>query len=639
MPLNLKSKIVAFDTETTGLNPYGSFKRWGFEPARPFAFSFCDLEGNTEFVRWQVEPKTRRVIPNKKDLPFLKSILEDESITKIGHNTGYDIRMVEKMGFNFKGEVHDTLIMMHVCTGGSEMMYGLKYISKKYLEIPDEDEKELQVSTIRARNKGKKLGWYLAKKETHGNQHIKADYWMADPELLEKYATQDAVRASMLYQLCLQRMSRSAKLRNIYKKEMKLFWVVKKMEERGVRVHPEDIEKLELFYNDYMRTQLLVAEKHGGKNLNFRSPKQLVQKFIVEKKHTPLTYTEKGSPQVNSDFLVSIKDKDPLAKAVLEYNGAKHGIVSFLIPYKNYMVQEDGVWVLHTNYKQCGPVTGRFSASDPNLMQVASETSGRKRTEVSLHPRRCFGPRPGHVWYAPDYSQIEVWIFSFQAKEPTMMKALLAGHDFHGAVAKQSWGDQKDYEAQKSYYRKRAKLVLFCKLYGGGVKKTAYLLDCSESEAKSFIEKFNSQLPGVTSYMAKMVYEAKSKRVLYNPYGRMYKIEPDYAYKAVNYMIQGTAADVMKSSMIYLQKLIDRKWRNCNLLLTLHDELIIEVPKKSHSKELIRDIVSEMQRDSQRVGIPVPLPVSMKLITHRWSEEIKLCDKHYDINCIPCTPR
>lgn len=632
----LTGKEISFDTETTGLNPWGDQKRWGFYPARPFAFSFCDAEGETKFFRWEVDPKTRQVKPRTDHLRFMQVLFSDPTVSIIGHNIGYDIRMCEQLGLKFKCKIHDTLIMMHVVTGGSELQYGLKFLGKKYLEVDDDDEKELQQDTIRARNRGKKLGWCLASRDTHGKEPIKADYWMANPKLLEKYAVRDAERAMMLFALCKEEIETTENLHRVYTREMKLFHVVKKMEDRGVRLYPKEVDTLEKFYKEYMVKQKKIADANGGKGMNFKSSKQKLQKFITERGHKPIYFTKKGNPSINGDFLVAIKDKDPLASAILEYNGASHGIVSFLKPYRNFMVEENGCWVLHPNYKQCGPVTGRFSCSDPNLMQVASETSGRKRTEIALHPRRCFGPREGYIWYAPDYSQIEVWIFSFFAQEPAMMKALLEGHDFHGAVGKQSWGDATDYEANKGYYRKRAKLVLFCKLYGGGKKKTAYLLDCTEDDAGKFIAKFDSQLPGVTTYMQKMVRQARNQGVIVNPFGRQYKIDPDFSYKAVNYMIQGSAADMMKNSMIHLDNLFTRKWKGCHLLLTLHDELIIEVPLKLHSKKLMRDIMVEMQRDSKEVGVPVPLPVSMKVIPKQWSDEVKICDKHLDIKCKQC---
>ena len=202
-----------------------------------------------------------------------------------------------------------------------------------------------------------------------------------------------------------------------------------------------------------------------------------------------------------------------------------------------------------------------------------------------------------------------------------MMPALLAGHDFHGEIAKRCWGMEKDYLDRKSYYRKRAKLLMFCKLYGGGTKKVAYLMECEVNEAAKFVAKYDSELPGVQRFMKRMINRATRETKLVNPFGRTYYLKPDLAYRAVNYMIQGTCADIMKQAMINVDNLFQKSWNGCHLLLTLHDELIIEVPKELHSKRLMRDIVKAMQGDFHtKVNCPKALPVSMKMVTSRWSK-------------------
>lgn len=634
--LDLKQKRIVFDTESTGLNPWGDKKRWGFYPARPFAYSFSDLEGNTHFIRWQVDPLTREVLVNKKDLPFLQDILEDERIEKIGHNIGFDIRMSEMTGFKVRGKLHDTLIMMHIVTGGSEMQYGLKYLGKKYLEIEDDDELNLQESVNQNRRKARKLKYRLATKETHGNDFLKADYWLADPKKLERYAVQDAVRTAMLFLLAKEDIETDEGLYETYQMEMELFWCIKSMEEIGTQVYPEKINELEKFYTEYMQKQTKIAESNGGKGLNFKSPKQMVQKFIHERKHQPIKLTATGQPSIDGDFLVSISKKDPLAKAIIEYKTANHAISSFLKPYKNFMVKENGVWVLHPNYKQCGPITGRLSCSDPNLMQVGSESSAKRKSDITLMPRKCFGPRPGCIWYAPDYSQEEVWLAMFHAEEENGIKFLLSGKSFHDQLCKESWSDEEDYKENHQAYRKKTKIIVFTKFYGGGKNKVSQELECSPEEAWEFMQRLSRQIPGVDRFMELKTREARNNGFIRTSFGRKCIVDPELCYKGMNYDIQGTAADIMKRAMIRLAKKFTGRWSGVRILLTLHDELIIEVPLKLHSKALMRDIIEAMQADSKKAGIPVPLPVSMKLIKSNWSEEIKLCDKHLDINCSSC---
>jgi len=630
--MNLKDKLLAFDCEATGLNPWGDLERWGSYPARPYAFSFSNSEFETEYVRFQVNPKNRGVNYFESFLSisrfeWLKKLLEDPTIIKIGHNIGYDIRMCRHIGIEVKGEIHDTLIMAHVVTGGSLLSYGLKELGVRIAEFPDEDERDLKEATRKARTAGKKLGWALATKELHGRDPIKADYWMAPDELCKRYAVQDAQRTMFLFLAWHDRIMNDPSMRRVYEREIALSRVVAKMENRGTQFLPDQATKLRKFYEAYRAKQLEIADTNGGKGLNFRSPKQMVTKFIDEKGYEPIYYTQKGNPQINGDSLKFWHENkgDKLAGAILESKGASHMISGFLDPYERFKVKEnDKTWVLHPNYRQCGPVTGRFSCGDPNLMQVASPTTGRRKTEITLRPREAFGPRNGYIWYLPDYSQIEVWVFSFLAKEHAMCEALLQGRDFHGAVAEKVWGKLPTFESDHSYFRKRAKLLMFCKLYGGGVNKVAYLTDSTPEEAEIFVREFDTQLPGISTYMKRMTTKAEREGKIINPLGRTYYIDPNFCYRAVNYMVQGTSADILKNAMIRIDSLFTRKWNDCHILLTLHDELVIEVPLKYHSKKLMREIIAEMQRDSAEIGIPVPLPVGMKIAKKYWSDTIEI---------------
>lgn len=613
-------KVFGFDTETTGLNPYGSKERWGFYPARPFAFSFCDEDGSTFYIRWQVDPMTREVKINREEFEWMRKLFSDSSLTVVGHNISFDIKMLLLMEIEVKCKIRDTLALAHVFTGGSEFTYALKPLCVRYFQFADDDEKDLKESTQKARRQGKKLGWCVATEEYHGKEPYRADYWMADQELCKKYAVKDAERTMLIYLTWLPEVEKVPNLKLIYDKETKLLPVVLKMEHAGTRVFKEDVIRLKKFYRDYQLKQVAIADANGGKGMNFRSSKQKVERLFNQKGLEPLKKTKSGQPKTDGETLQLLAQKDPLARAILEYNGAAHALSAFLHPYERFMVEEaPGVWVLHPNFRQCGPITGRFSCGDPNLMQVASETTGRRKTEITLRPREAFGPREGYVWYLPDYSQVEVWAFSFLAQDENMMKALLAGHDFHGAIAESIWGKEKDYADKKSYYRKRAKLLMFCKLYGGGASKIAFLLECSKEEAEKFVRDYDKALPGVQTFMKRMINRARKDGMVENAFGRRYLIDTDFAYRAVNYLVQGTCADIMKQAMINVDELFE-EWTGSRLLLTLHDELVLEIPKKYHSKKLMKEILVAMQGDFHKtLGIPRPLPIGMKIATKRWS--------------------
>ena len=649
--LNLSDGLLGFDTETTGIIPYATqfSDKYNYFPSRPFAFSFCDAEGNTVYRRWEVNPFTRMPYIDTEDFEEMQDIFGDESIKLIGHNIDFDIRMCEATGFKIPHRnVMDTMFMAHVVTGGNELTYALKPLCKKYLSIDDGDQKDLIASVNKARRQGKKEGWNIATTEKgFGNQPNYADYWLGDPKLCKKYAVTDAERTMMLYLIWADEIKNNPNFKRVLEREMRLFWVVKDCIETGVTVYPDRLKSLREEYLAYANKHLAKAKKLGG-DLNFNSPPQMVKKFFIEKGYKPLSFGSElkvkadGStnaimpkkypdrnPKCDGDFLLHAATKldDKLAYSILEYKAGMKMINSFLDPYELFRTQlPDGRWVINPGYKQMGTKTGRLSCSDPNLMQVASETTGRKKSDLALRPREAFGPRPGYVWYLPDFSQMEVWVFAFTAKDETMMQTLLEGRDFHGSVAEKVWGNKPDFEENKSYYRKRAKLLMFCKLYGGGTNKVAYLTDSTPAEAKVFVKEYETELPGVRKFMDRVINRIERDGFMINPLGRTYFFDKRFAYKGVNYMIQGSCADLMKNAMVYVHDFLNKYWKGCKILLTLHDELMIEVPEKYHSLELMRGITRQMQRDSKALGVPVPLPIGVKIVTKQWNKTTEITE-------------
>lgn len=714
-PFKTPGDWFAIDTEGTGLDPWGTrgVDR-PHEPARPFMFQLCNADGETAYIRWQVNPRTRGVKVDKRTFVLLQELLGNPTITKIFHNTSYDRRMLRMSGFHVAGPCFDTLIGMHVINP-DEMTYGLKALGKKYLDIPDTDEKELADSVQKARREARKLhrDWKIATKEWFGDEPHKADFWLADPKLCVKYGLTDAIRTATLYLAELQQLDEDeaagGKMWTVLQRELSLMDVIADMEDRGIRLDVERTTELRTFYQDYCDKAQKEIDKHGGKGLNPKSPKQMCQLFFGKLGLKPLTYsqrdddsfvpcphcktvvmrdgkpvidvcrTKKGklqnrkrtvsrgckicqdtghSPKCDGEFLFKVSgewDEDaqgndyfridnPLAYWILNYDAAKHMLSSFIDAYLQLKAWDakHKCWVLHPNYKQCGPITGRLSCERPNLMNVASNTTGRKKADVPYRPRECFSPREGYTLYLPDYSQVEVWVFAFLAQDSIMMEPLLAGEDFHGGISRRVWGHlwnddlvksgkakkpedlTKDEKKNLDIFakcRKRSKLLMFCKLYGGGAAKVAGLLGVTVAEAEEFIKDYDGRLPGVKKYMSEMVALARRQGYVINPFGRRYPIDRNFAYKATNYMVQGTAAEIMKNALIRVYALSQTpKYKGKMFVeLTIHDELVIEVHNSIHNNETMTDVCKAMQQDHKVIGCPRPFPVGMKIATERWS--------------------
>lgn len=641
--MNVRTKLVAFDTETTGIYPWGDDRlvhyQFGLKvcrhivrriaPARPFIFSFCDSDGNTDVVRWEVDPITRRVIIGAR-ADEVRAVLGDPSITKIGHNLRFDLVMAEMCGFIIKGPCYDTMILAHLATAGSAFTYALKPFCKKFLDYDDSDEKALEQAIVRGRAHARKHEWSYATETFAGKKPAKADYWLDHDGLVETYATGDVIRTILIWKAYHHDVMADDGLRYLFNREHRLFWVLKRMEARGVRVFPADVRRLERFYDAYIVEQVKVAYENGGRGLNIRSVPQMCEKFYGERGHDAV-FTGRGNWSLNGEQLQRLAQKDPLAKATLEIKAAEQVKSVFLASYKRlWMKEAPHVWILHPNFKQTGAATGRLSCADPNLQQVASETTGRRKAEIAARPREAFGPRPGYLWYMPDYSQIEVWLFAFMSGEKRMQKLLMEGYDFHTATGQLAFSGYPDYAERKEYYRKCAKLIMFCILYGGGAAVLMDLIDSdSQAEAKEFLTIYKAKFPGIQKYMDEIIEEANSVGELRNVFGRHYRFDPGFGYRGVNYMIQGTASEVLKNAMINVDTYLETTWNGrAYIINTIHDELCIEVPLKIHRDVCLRDIliagiIKEMQRDSAKVGVPVALPVDIKFVFSRWNSSKK----------------
>jgi DNA polymerase I-like protein with 3'-5' exonuclease and polymerase domains len=641
-------------------------------------------------------------VPPGEERDHIAAFLASKEFIKVGHNIGYDMRMSRAQEMPVDGPIHDTMILAHVVTGGDELMYALKPLSKKFVEYPDDDEKVLETAVAAARRMAKAQGWLIAggKKEVErgdhvvfaGNKPIKADYWLGPPELCEEYAVGDVRRTMLLFLLWFEHVMSERRSAVTYAREMQLFHALRRMEDRGTRVDPVHTFRLMKWYDRYAARMRRWADKNGGAGLNFRSPKQLCRVFYDERGIPPV-YTKRGIAKIEMAEALGVepdwgdlrkhrslgKDQlaewggrneltgeyaDELAKAILEWRAAKQSNSAFLNIYTKFWYPEapikntpeawaefnrkkalppgakaefkyeDHVWALHPNYNQTGAVTGRMTCTDPNLQQVASATTGLRKADIPSRPRECFGPRPGCLWYLPDYSQVEVWLFAFLSGEANMQKLLLSGHDFHSGVASKTFTKKADYEARKEYYRKLAKLIMFGKLYGGGVGtrqkpgRMTKLLQMPFEQAEEFINSFNDEFADATRFMKEMAAEAKRNEEAYNIFGRRYVLGRDWAYKVVNYLIQGAAADILKNATIRLDWMLRTRWEDkdprVRLINSIHDEFMVEVPYTLHSRRLIYEIIYVMQMDSAIANLPVSLPVGIKAATKRWSHAHKI---------------
>jgi DNA polymerase-1 len=603
-------KLIACDTETTGLNPW--------KGDRPYAFSFCNEEGKTGFFRWWVKPLTRDIVRNWKDYFEMRFFFGNPSITKVFHNAKFDLRMLESMGIKTRGEIHDTMFAMH-CLRTAEPSLALKPLAKKYLGIPTDDEEELRKATLHARREAKKKGWKIATDESHGDDPVAADYWLAPPELLKKYAVRDVERTMPLW-LLLQEKMKEENVWEVYLEEMRLLKVTYKMESRGVRVDPKVIES-EIKRNQKIITESKKKIEEIRPGLNVNSHKQMSNYLFKVKNHKPIRFTDAGNPSVNTEVLLSLDD--PLCRLVIEFKTAEKAINGFFGRFKKLMVKEGELSILHPDFHQIGPVTGRFSCREPNLQNVADPYG--TRAPIPIPARMAFVPRPGYVWYHFDYKQMELWLFSSPvlANEQKMLSVLLSGEDLPTSVGiEMGWKEklEEDKRTGKGVTRVRVKLMLYGIVYGIGPMGLSLLNKIPYSEARNDLDVFKAKYPQIDQYMQNTIKKASHYGFVVGPLGRKYQTNPETAYKAANYLVQGSSAQVLKKAMIDTSEWLEKNKIDGHLIMTIHDELAFEINKKDANLRTIKNLKRIMESYGPLFKIP-KLPVDVERVETNWMDK------------------
>jgi len=479
--------FFAFDTETTGLYPW--------QGDRPFAFSFCNRDGETAYLEFPVHPYTRKPIISKKYREFLRKIFLDPRRQVVLHNAKFDIRMVElSLNIKWRCRVHDTRFAAQMADsregdGDHLKAYKLKVLSEKYLGIPRDDEEELKRYTNLSRTRARKMGFKIGVEynwipECEQNKvSTEADYWLVayfypHRRLCEKYAVEDA-RRTMLLWLMYEDMMVELNVRRKYDEEMQLWRVVYDMETRGVMLDRDHVmRKLRSADEDAAR-ELAELQKHihgdkarerrwhrafpkkkGKEKFNPNSHTQL-RWLIYQELKLPVEYLTKAPkhredfhvPQPSTNWEVLTKHSDiPILATLIRYRSNTKNVAAFLEQYMALMRPDPLTWrehrgyAIHPSFNQCGPTTGRFSSSDPNLQNVSYGQVAMSRGTVPFTARVLFQPRPGYVWLFFDYKQLEARLFASCAEEPTMLAAFREGRDFHSEACNLAWGYSRNPE-------------------------------------------------------------------------------------------------------------------------------------------------------------------------------------------------
>jgi DNA polymerase-1 len=550
--------IFSVDTETTGLDPYNGDK--------PFAITTCDMKGNTQYISI-----------GEDDLVPIDCLLMNSKNETVYHNAKFDIQMLRVYGMEVNGKIHDTMIMSHIYNT-DEQNNKLKTLAEKYLGVDNAEEEKLKA--------------YIRKNKCNSYRDVPR-------EIIEPYALKDARITLDLFKFYREK---GVMQEPTYLTEMQLLKCLIAMQHRGVLIDTDFCKKnVQEITKKLIAIDKKIKDEHKG--VNVRSPKQLGE-YLFDVCGLKCDYfTPKGGPAFDEWNLS--KYDHPIIPLILEKRELEKIKTTYLEALQEKADENN---VVHCDFHQTGARTGRFSCSKPNLQNIPRD--------ASIDVRRAFICRPDYTNFYFDYSQIELRILAHYSQEPKMIAEYLKKDtDLHSLTCKEVFGE---ITKQK---RTLSKNINFGIIYGMGPKKFCEMVNkqypdfnMSYTDARAFINKYYAAYQKVRTFTWRVPQKIMDLGYVVDVFGRKYTCPKGESYKGVNYLIQGCAAGIIKKAMIEIDTLLSDK--KSNILLTIHDELVVEVHKDEH---YIVDEIVLLMEDNETFRVPIL--VNVESTTSHWAEK------------------
>ena len=407
-----------------------------------------------------------------------------------------------------------------------------------------------------------------------------------------------------------------------YDIELPLVKILTAMEIEGIYLDKEILEKLNIYVVvDLERIKSEVIALSGcSEDINLNSPKQIENLLFTTLKLEPLKKSTKRTGfSTDVEVLQMLAKTHPVPALLLHYRELSKLKNTYIDALPEYINPETGK--IHTTFTQTGVATGRLASSDPNLQNIPTDT------RYHIHIRSAFKPEEGHVFLSADYSQIELRVLAYLSKDAALIDAFLNDKDIHAQTAAKLFDVPPLLEVTQEQ-RQVGKRINFSILYGLTPYGLAKDLDIPFKRAQTYIEKYFAQYPGVSVWMEDIINETKEHGYVTTYWGRRRYVPNIYEKNkmlydlgrriAINTKAQGTAAEIMKIGMINLDRAFAENNLQAKMILQIHDELLISVPKDQQEKTeaVVKKVLESV------VDWNVPLKVTTRF-GNNWQEITK----------------
>jgi DNA polymerase-1 len=570
---NIKeNSIIAFDTETTGLD---SLK----ESLVGFSFCFEEVQayyvpvghfylGVEDQVSFEVAKKAINAL-NKHKL-VLQNFKYDYEIIK--NNLGIELTLFA-----------DTMIMAWLLN--SDKPVGMDKLALKYLNHTTIAFKDI-----------------VKKGENFSNVELSKAC---------EYASEDAFVTYKLYEVLQNELSKNNDLNVLATSlEYPFSKVLSHLQEKGIKIDISFLQELKSKSLEYTQELTNTIYDLSGMEFNINSPKQLGEVLFEHLKLPPSKKTKTGY-STGEPVLIKLKDEHEVINKILEYREAFKLQSTYIEPLLELATNNTNNRV-HTSFLQTGTATGRLSSKNPNLQNIPV------RSEAGRQIRNAFVAKEGYKLLSIDYSQIELRLLAHFSKDQALLNAFSSGTDIHTQTAIEIFGEE---EAPNK--RNVAKSINFGLIYGMGAKKLSETLDISSKEAKVYIEKYFETFPTIKTFMQNIQEDAVKNGYVNTLFNRHRNfdfanaapmLKAGFLRESVNTVFQGSAADLIKKAMLKIHN-IYKDNSEVNMLLQIHDELIFEIKTEiiEETSQILQDVMKNIHT------LEVPLEVSAS-IGDNWGE-------------------
>ncbi|MDD7472869.1 MAG: DNA polymerase I [Pseudomonadota bacterium] len=569
--------LFAFDTETTSLNIF---------EAELVGVSFCFDTKTSYYVPLlhEVMFEENKQVDINEFISLVKKIFENENQKKTGHNLKYDIQIFKNYGVNVKGVSFDTMIAAYLLSP-DDLSFSLSSTAKKYLGLDGIEYKDV-----------------IGKKD---------NFSQVDIQYAANYSAEDSYFSWMLYLKLSKELEEKELTKVFYDIDLPLLDVLSKMELNGVCIDTESLKKSSIFLGEELKTlENEIYELAGGSTFNINSPKQL--SFILFEK---LRISTKGIKKTTQGYstdvttLEKLKGVHPIADKLLQYRSVFKLKSTYIDSLPLYVSKKTGR--LHTKFNQAVTGTGRLSSSDPNLQNIPVKTEeGRKIRDAFIAPK-------GKVVISADYSQVELRVLAHMSHDKALIEAFKNNEDIHTKTSKFIFNLGED-EIPTSEQRRLGKVINFGVVYGMSAFRLSKELSINMFTAQKYIDGFFQKYSGVKAYFDKLLVEVKEKGYVSTMFGRkrftasIDKEGRDKGYlnrMAINAPIQGTAADIIKLSMLNIQREIEKNNYPLKMIIQIHDELVFECDESF--KEKGAEFIKFQMENVLKLEVPLKVDVGV----------------------------